>query len=280
MATNTKIPSSNTSLNLASYTNIPASVTSLNNAAYTNIPATTSFTPSSVTGLELWLDGRDLVGADGTAITTWTKRAGTSGTDASQAAAGLKPIIKSGGNGLNGNPVARFDGSNDMMLATLDAGSTGFTIYFVGRTGGALTAFGTVVGSGGSVAGGSANPTTGVDWAFAEGSSGTFGAGWAGPDESVALGAVSGIAINTAFRSRYRTNKVAWSISGPNNGTPADTSFPTATFQVHIACASVFAGAAQFPFNGDIACILIYSAAVSASDDTAIASYLQTTWGV
>lgn len=263
---------------MATYTNIPSSNTTLNKASYTNIPSG-SFTPSTVSGLELWLDGRDLVGADGAAISTWTKRGGSSGTDAVQATGARQPIIKSGANGLNSLAVARFDGTDDFVLSTLNAGATGFTIYIVGRSGGALSAYGTTVGSGGD--GSANNPTTGISWAFAYGSAvDSFGAGWAGPTGLIGLGNVTGAAINTAFRFRYRTDKVAWSIVGPNTGTPADTSFPTATFQCHIGCSSLFGGTPQFNFNGDIAAILVYSAVVSAGDDTSIMSYLQTTWGV
>ena len=264
---------------MATYTNIPDSVTSLNLASYVNIPSAYSFSPSDVTGLELWLDGRDLVGADGTAISSWTPRAGASGTDALQATGARQPLIKSGVNGLNSLAVARFDGTNDYMLSTFDAGSTGFTVYLVGRTGGALSAYGNVVGSGGGVTG--LNPTPGIFWSFVYGSAvDGNGAGWAGPIGDVALGDVSGAAINTAFIHRYRTNKVAWSISGPNSGTPADTSFPTGTYQAHLGCAANVAGTPTSPFNGDIAAALFYSVAVSDANDALIIAYLQETWGL
>lgn len=280
MATYTKIPSSQTSLNLATYTNIPSSNTTLNKATYTNIPASSgSFLPTDVAGLELWLDGRDLVGADGTAISTWTKRAGTSGSNAVQATGANQPVIKSGANGLNSLPVARFDGSNDFMLATLSPGSVGLTIYIVGRTGGALSSYGVVVGSGGTA--GADNRTTGIYWAFARGSAvDTFGAGWGGPTGAIGLGNVTGIAINQSFYARYRTDIVNWSIDGPNSTTPADTSFPTGTFNAHLGCDASVAGVPSSNFNGDIAAVLIYSVTVSATNDASIKSYLQTTWGV
>ncbi len=238
------------------------------------------FTPSDVPNLELFLDGRDLVGADAASIATWAKRAGASGTDATQATAGNKPIIKSGVNGLNSLPVARFDGVDDFMRATFDAGSTGFTIYLVGRTGSALSSYGTLVGSGGS-GGGADNKTPGIGWAFARGNSGDgFGAGWGGTASDIGLGDPSGIAINQAFRARYRTNKIAWSIQGPNSGTPADTSFPTGTFQCHIGCANTSTAVPQFCFKGDLAAILIFSRALSGPEDTNIGTYLQGIWGI
>jgi hypothetical protein len=264
---------------LATYTNIPSSATSLNRASYVNIPTSSTFLPSDVTGLELWLDGRDLVGVDGAAISTWAKRGGTSGIDAAQATGARQPIVKSGANGLNNLPVARFDGTDDFMLSTLNAGAAGFTIYIVGRTGGALTNYGSVVGSGGSVT--FDNPTASIAWSFSRGNAvDTFGAGWGGPTANVALGDVAGIAINQSFYARYRTNKIAWSIDGPNSGTPADTSFPTATFQTYVGAYGVNAGTTNTPFNGDVAAVLIYSVAVSAPNDALIKAYLQTLWGV
>jgi hypothetical protein len=240
-----------------------------------------SFAPTDVPNLELWLDGRDLVGADGAAIATWTKRAGATGINATQATGARQPLIKSGANGLNGQPVARFDGVNDFMLSTLNAGSTGFTIYIVGRTGGTTQSYGVLVGSGGQN-GQTFNPTTGIYWAFARETGSTFGAGWGGPTGAVDLGAVTGLAINQAFYARYRTNKIAWSIDGPNATTPADTSFPTGTFQVTIGCDGQDTNT-QVPagnINDDIAAILIYSAAVSDPNDALIKTYCNSVWGV
>ncbi len=237
------------------------------------------FVPTDVAGLELWLDGRDLVGADGASIATWTKRAGASGANAAQATGGNQPIVKSGANGLNGQPVARFDGTDDYMLSTFSPGSTGLTFYIVGRTGATVTSYGTVLGSGGSVL--SVAPTTGINWWLSQGNSGdTFGGGSGGPTGGIGLGDPPGIAINQAFSKRYRTNKIAWSIIGNGGSTPADTSFPSGTFNLQISGAGITSGSVSGPFNGDIAAVLIYSVAVSDPDDTLIRAYLTSAWGV
>ncbi len=167
--------------------------------------------------------------------------------------------------------------------STLNAGSTGFTIFIVGRTGAALTNYGCPVGSGGSAPLNFDNPTAGIDWAFCRGSkTDGFGAGWGGPDESIGFGDVAGVAINQAFQARYKTNKIAWSIDGPNSGTPADTSFPSGTFQLSLGVQGVLFSGTQFgqPFNGDIASVLVYSAALSAPNLASIKSYLTLIWGV
>jgi hypothetical protein len=266
---------------VATYTNIPSSVTSLNKATYTNIPDTssTAFSPDSLSGLEMWLKGDAVSGNDGDTITTWTKSGGTSGVSPTQATVGRKPILKKAANGINSLAVLRFDGTDDFMLGTFDAGSTGLTVFIVGRTGSALSSYGTPVGSGGDAT--STARTPGIDWAFAYGNSGdTFAAGWAGPNESVHLGTAAAIATNQVFYSRYKTDKVAWSIDGPNSTTPADTSFPTGTFEMHLACASTLSGtgACNFPFNGDLAEIIVYSRALTAGETTQVKTYLQGRW--
>ena len=235
--------------------------------------------PAGVPNLELWLDGRDLTGADGASIGIWAKRAGASGTDATQGSGGLQPIIKKGANGLNGLPVARFDGSVDSMLATFNPGSTGLTFYIVGRTGSALTAYGTPVGSGGGV--GADNPTAGVNWWLTHGNSGDgSGAGSGGAGATIGLGDPPGLATNQAFSVRYRTDKVAWSITGNGGSTPADTSFPTGTFNLSLGCASTVGTVPSGPFNGDVAAVLVYSRAVTTPEDVAIRAYLASVWGV
>lgn len=65
-------------------------------------------------GANIVLDSRYLTDADGTALQTWTDRSGN-GKDASQATLANRPLVKTGSNGINGNPVVQYDGSNDFM---------------------------------------------------------------------------------------------------------------------------------------------------------------------
>ena len=253
----------------------------MNSSSYKNIPSISdSVTPDEVADLEMWLDATTLAGNDGDAVTTWTKAGGDSGVSPTQATAGQKPLLKKAANGINGLNVVRFDGTDDVLYGTLEAGSSGFTIFIVGRTGGATTDYGTVVSSGGP--GGSDHPTTGISWAFARGDAvDTFGAGWGGPVSNVALGDVAGITINQAFYARYRTNKIAWSIDGPNSGTPADTSFPTATFQFYVGGQGTAGGggAVFVPFNGDVGEVAVYSRALTDEECDQLESYLRAKWG-
>lgn len=282
MATYTKIPSSNTSLNLASYTNIPSSVSSLNSASYINIPPySANVTPDTVANLEMWLKADSIAGNDGDQVTTWTMSGGTSGVSPTQATAGKRPLLKKGANGLNGLNVVRFDGVDDFMLGTLNAGATGFTIFIVARPGSSLNSYSVIIGSGGTA--GTDNPTTGIYWAFAcettAGGAG-FEAGWAGAAATVHLGPFAGQAINTPFYSRYSYDKTVWAVDGPNNTTPADTSFPTGTFQFHVGCDASAAGAPSGPWKGDIAEVIVYSRTLTATELSALTTYVRNKWAV
>jgi hypothetical protein len=56
----------------------------------------------------------DISGNDGDAIGTWTKTAGTAG-NLSQGTQSLKPVLKTGSNGILGHNVLRFDQADDVM---------------------------------------------------------------------------------------------------------------------------------------------------------------------
>jgi hypothetical protein len=66
-------------------------------------------------GANLVLDSRYIQGSDGTAIGTWSDRSGN-GKDATQATSNKRPLLRTGSNGINGNPVLNFDGSDDAMV--------------------------------------------------------------------------------------------------------------------------------------------------------------------
>lgn len=66
------------------------------------------FTPASISGLTIWLNGPSITGLnDGDALSAWTNLAG--GSDFSQATAAKKPIYKT--TIRNGNAIVRFDGA-------------------------------------------------------------------------------------------------------------------------------------------------------------------------
>lgn len=91
------------------------------------------FTPKRLSGLVLWLDAGTLSGADGDAVATWSDLSGLS-NHVTQATGAKQPVVKHAI--LNGRKVVRFDGTDDILhkadAASLDI-STGFTWFFVGK---------------------------------------------------------------------------------------------------------------------------------------------------
>lgn len=82
----------------------------------------------------LWLMAGNVSGADGSAVSVWNDRSGN-GNNALQASATLQPQFFST-SALNGQPVLRFDGTNDEMAvpdANILDGTAGITYYAVLR---------------------------------------------------------------------------------------------------------------------------------------------------
>lgn len=75
-----------------------------------------AFTPLSLSPV-LWLDASQITGlSDGAAITTWTDASGN-GNNITQSTAAAKPTYKTAI--LNGKPVARFDGGDRLINASI-----------------------------------------------------------------------------------------------------------------------------------------------------------------
>ena len=94
------------------------------------------FLPPALSNLKLWLRADAITGkSDGETITTWNDESGQA-NDVTQATASKRPIYKTGI--LNGQPVLRFDGADDILGNTSypDPGSE-VTIFIVGAIRGA-----------------------------------------------------------------------------------------------------------------------------------------------
>lgn len=219
-----------------------------------------TFTPANVSGLQGWFKGSSISGVDGDAISTWPDSSGN-GRDATQATAGSKPTLKTGANGINAQPVARFDGGDKLAssLATSHFGGSG-TI---------LAAFAVV------------KPTDYTNYMTILGASASGGFHWrlnqttgrANVDKS----AESNVGTATAAGSAGAGQVHAFTDAGSAqafylNGAAAGTAATAATFQP----ATYIIGDVHYslPFLGDIAEILVYSAVPSAGDRTAITAYL------
>lgn len=72
------------------------------------------FTPTSVSGLKLWLEADRIVGlANADPVVTWADASGL-GNDVTQATGSKQPTYRT--NVLNGKPVVRFGGTDDLLV--------------------------------------------------------------------------------------------------------------------------------------------------------------------
>jgi hypothetical protein len=219
-----------------------------------------SFDPSTISGLEIWLKGNDLVGADGAAIATWADASGN-GRDATQATAGFRPLKKVAV--LNGKNVARFDGTDDIMgMGDLTAGPflTGAASVFVVVT-----------------------INTDVEWsAYATDATGDFFLHNSG---------------NSYFGAHRADRPNMGAFGMPTTGSHLVTIESSASsYDIRLDGVAVHSEAANFTsgapivtvggatggglLNGDVAELLVYSAVLSAGNRAAVEAYLQTKYGL
>lgn len=90
-----------------------------------------TFSPSSLSGLALWLNAETIEQADSTNIATWADSS-ANGKNATQATAGRQPTHRTGI--VNGRSVVRFDGSADTLVNTAFSLGTSCAIYCVAST--------------------------------------------------------------------------------------------------------------------------------------------------
>jgi hypothetical protein len=94
-----------------------------------------SFSPLDIAGCVLWLKADALSLSDGDPVATWADSSGQN-NDATQSGS-ARPTYQT--NELNGLPVVRFDGNNDLMLLTSPITSSspisGFVVYKKRTTG-------------------------------------------------------------------------------------------------------------------------------------------------
>jgi hypothetical protein len=263
--------------------------------------------PQTIGGLQLWLDAADattlfdattggsLVAADG-AVGRWEDRSGNN-RHATQATSGNRPLRKTGVQG--GRDVLRFDGSSD-RLAISDSREY---FSFLHRSNATVFAVLQVAG---------ANPNNAQSVLDNCEGTGEMGFNFGYDDRSSRpvndrAYFYAGVVGNYAYGVETENNKlppgstkvVTGRIQAANatasqrariyvNGT-IDASVnslagsPTAlaASNLHIGCSinSITSAVSAF-FNGDVAEILIYNAALSDTDRSAVEQYLISKWGI
>ena len=261
----------------------------------------TPFSPATVAGLQLWLDASDAstlfdattggsaVAADG-GVARWQDKSGNA-RHATQGTSGNRPLRKTSVQG--GRDVLRFDGSNDCLSIASSAAAFKFlhaedaTVFMVAKAGTvanpqtvySLLATGTAT---------SLQPNyvlmyedrdvlSANDWAR------LFIAG----GEDVVISNVTGFTANTyklvtaiskptasgSQRSALRTNGGA---ATSNNAEAGSRSTSNAMADLNIGSTS----SPALHFSGDLCEVVIYNAALSDADRSAVESYLMSKWGI
>lgn len=97
----------------------------------TGVFGTGVFTPASVSGMAAWYKGEELSLANAAAVTSWADSSGN-GNTLTQGTGAQQPTYRT--NIVNGLPIVRFDGTNDMLANAAPSGfgsQSGQTVFAV-----------------------------------------------------------------------------------------------------------------------------------------------------
>jgi hypothetical protein len=254
-----------------------------------------SVNPTSITGLQLWLDASDastlydatsggsLVAANG-GVARWEDKSGNA-RHATQGTAGSRPTRKTAIQG--GRDVLRFDGSDDWLtsadVADLSSG-TAITCFCVVKR--------AATGSGHTIIAKyerTPDQTSAEDgWLFRFFDSNVLNAAF-GRDGSYSQQTTTSAVTASSFSSLsfkatagslttltaiYQNGVALASTSSGGVQTLDNTTYPI-TIGVQR-----YAGVSYDLFNGDIAEIMIYNSALSDADRSAVDLYFTTKWGI
>lgn len=241
----------------------------------------TAFIPTSIGGLQLWLDASDSTTlftdsagstpatADGDPVGRWSDKSGNSNhmlqTDGTK-----KSLLKV--NILNGKSIIRNDGVNDFLKSTTGGADLSFTVFAtnIKRGGQGLNMMAVSMGE-------ETTAKRRCMWHPANGNTwpNTVGFNGFSRDVQANLSWVTGTANIAQFRITSGAIQIAKNNSAWTTSTSPGLVAYTAT--------SIFLGSNNQMteiFNGDYAEVLVYAAALSDADRTLILDYLNTKWGV
>jgi hypothetical protein len=242
--------------------------------------------PTSIAGLQCWLDGADastlfdatsggsLVAADG-GVARWEDKSGNA-RHATQGTAGSRPLRKTAI--INGRDALRFDGSDDRLVLPTSAvnfGASDFEIFLVGRGNASYNSF--LVCSDAS-SGSAYVLRMMVESARLQATMRTIEATL---DISGASSSYTSQSL-VLFGLRRSSSTFTATRNGTSFGTASNGSPMASTTQVAAigAWAEGPPTAYYFHLNGDIAEIVIYHSALSAAHRTLVESYLALKWGI
>ena len=225
----------------------------------------TYFTPDQLTGLVAWYKADALSLNDGDAVATWTDSSGNS-NDATQGTGSAQPTFKT--SIINGKPVVRFDGGDDLSTATesnFDLAT--YSVFFVAtRSAGTTLISKNTTGTG---AGGRRKLQIGLagNISLSAGSDGSA----INNTATVTTPGVYGVIARANNDHDLIVNGTV------NNKTTTldDTTFNNSAFQIGAA----FSNGSE-RITGDIAEIIIFNRAVSSSESLGIQNYLAVKYNV
>lgn len=241
------------------------------------------FSPTDISGLKFWIKADSLSLSDNDPISTWADQSGNSNNATASLTA--RPLYKT--NIQNSLPVARFDGSNDVMEVANTAivgGETGMSIFMVVKEA-ALTL----------------NKVYLSKWDYA--TAGCFAAQtYQGASDEIQLyfaDSAGDAGVNYGFSldgdlgtnfyliefiyngtltntNRIKTYRNGTALTTGTQGT-IGTSLQSVSSTLKIG---QFGGALTRNFNGDFGEILLYNAALSDGDRQLVENYLIDKWGL
>ena len=249
---------------------VGAPATGVGKQTISYFPRAATFSPTSITGLQLWMDGSDsssMTFSSGSNISQWRDKSGLG----NHATATGSPVLT--GNSINAYP-AIVTSSGQYFTGPTSVTGTTLTVFSVAKTTRTLP-------NGGldqrlvSLANG-AN----VDYGRADGVIALFNQGSSSSITTWRLGSVAGsvIATNTPFQvvSKYDgTNGFIW-----EDGTSGGSSASSGTFGITKYGIGNQANPTTEYWIGSIGEVLIYNVALSDTDRQRIEGYLAWKWGL
>jgi hypothetical protein len=262
-----------------------------------------AFAPTDITGLQLWLDANDVNGdgiannpSSGTAVSSWVDKSGQV-HNASQATAANQPSVQN--SVIGGQSVMRFvgtaafDANQDFLVTSgyRPSLASGYTVFIVQQY--PLLSNGTYLSTASATTGqngdlirllDSAAPANGSPHSGGtpgvrvfSGFNGTSGfydaAGMDGPNTAGIL------AVSNSSISGGGAGSIKVDLDGSNLLTTAASRSTSTTHDMNIGNADAIA-TGTFPYDGDIAEILIYQKVLSASEANQVGAYLQSKYSI
>jgi hypothetical protein len=248
---------------------------------------------TEITGLQAWYDASDastlfdattggsLVAADG-GVARWQDKSGN-GRHLTQSTAGNRPTRKT--NQQNGRDTLQFDGSNDSLVGGdyLD-GNTGSVTTFVVLKRNATGVVHEILGKG----------TDSGGWLFRFSEENKLNmSAWSNNTfaNSTAVTSTNNFTASTyalAFfsftagsfhQTAFRRNGSSFAANAAVEAGTGSRTLPNTSDNFRIG-AQLYQGVDYFLFNGNIAEIIIYDAALSDTDREAVETYLLAKWGI